>query len=632
MILGRGTARSDEEIIADYYRCLEQVGHITGATILKRVREAGLNMRRRIGKPIHEWSDDEIITLYDHRSNATWVSYNVFLSFLLFRGYRRASVHLLVTVPINLTTQWGPAVAPYRERLERTTRELGYSEKTPSPLSLLLWLLTFCQKPLEEITRADFEAFRTAHDAWFRGTGRRPSNKGGAPQPDPRLFRLENYLVHWKIMPLTYRPLRYEQHLARLRQPAFQAAYLDFCKWLEVRFKQATVDHVRHELIIFFEWLEEHHPHVSRLADVTRAIGLDFAHYLRQQGEAGKYGIIYQHSIYARVNQLFDFALREWPDLAPQRNPLPGKDLPRKPDMVPRYLNDQEIRTILQYGEREATLLERTIVVTLLHTGIRSCEFAALKATDIVQVGGIWKLHIHEGKGLKDRVIPLTARCLQVLQEWQEHGWECANEFLFTHFGRPWKNSKPVSSRVWELGRKLGIAGLTPHRFRHTFAVALLNYGIRESALQKLMGHAEIDMTLEYARILDKSVEQGFTEAIERMEEGAQSWVPNFFVQDDYSLFVEANAVSWIRLPLGYCRRNPKLHCESDVKCLLCERFVVGKEDLPRLRQMHDRFLSLGLGLKADVVAAQIQRLELPSAGGPQGFIPIQAISTTKKC
>jgi hypothetical protein len=67
------------------------------------------------------------------------------------------------------------------------------------------------------------------------------------------------------------------------------------------------------------------------------------------------------------------------------------------------------------------------------------------------------------------------------------------------------------------------------------------------------------------------------------------------------------------------------------VKCFLCERFAVGKEDLPRLQQMHERFMKLGLGLKADVVAAQIQRLELPSAGGPAGFIPVQAISPAKK-
>ena len=52
---------------------------------------------------------------------------------------------------------------------------------------------------------------------------------------------------------------------------------------------------------------------------------------------------------------------------------------------------------------------------------------------------------------------------------------------------------------------------------------------------------------------------------------------------------------------------------------------------MPRLKLMHDRFLKLGLGLKADVVAAQIQRLEVPTGDGPQGFIPMQAISTTPR-
>jgi hypothetical protein len=58
--------------------------------------------------------------------------------------------------------------------------------------------------------------------------------------------------------------------------------------------------------------------------------------------------------------------------------------------------------------------------------------------------------------------------------------------------------------------------------------------------------------------------------------------------------------------------------------------------DLPsgnRLQQMHERFLNLGLTIKADVVAAQIQRLELPAGNEHrlQGFIPTTAISVTRK-
>jgi hypothetical protein len=300
--------------------------------------------------------------------------------------------------------------------------------------------------------------------------------------------------------------------------------------------------------------------------------------------------------------------------------------------MLPRYLSDQELRKVLAYCEQqEASLYEKTVVITLLHTGIRAMEFAQLKVSDIVQIGGVWKLHIHQGKGLKDRIIPLTPQCLAALQNWQEQGWEKINEYLFTNHGVPAKTSHEVAKAMRELSHKLAIPQLTAHRFRHSFAVALLNYGIRESALQKLMGHATLGMTLEYARILDQTVEQAFTTAVEQMREGAHSWVPNFFAQEDYTRFVEGDAVSWIRLPMGYCRRNVKLHCESDVKCLLCDRFAIGKEDLPRLQQMYERFTKLGLKMKADVVAAQIQRLELPSGEVPSGFIPATTVSAVGK-
>ena len=160
------------------------------------------------------------------------------------------------------------------------------------------------------------------------------------------------------------------------------------------------------------------------------------------------------------------------------------------------------------------------------------------------------------------------------------------------------------------MGNKLNIEGLTPHRYRHTFAVALLNYGIRESALQKLMGHKTLNMTLEYARILDRTVEQAFNEAVERMQTGPLGWIPSFFAPEDYSLFTEGDAINWIRLPVGYCRRHHKLHCESDVKCLLCNRFCASPNDLPQLQEMRDRFLQIGMEIKANVVDSHIQLLE----------------------
>jgi integrase len=357
-------------------------------------------------------------------------------------------------------------------------------------------------------------------------------------------------------------------------------------------------------------------------------VALAYAAHLKEQREAGRASLHYTTDQYAGMRRFFAFAIDEGLETAPARNPFGLRDIPRRPDMIPRYLADGDVRALLDYCAQGASLRERTLVVTLLHTGIRAAELAALKASDLVELQGVWKLHIHEGKGLKDRLIPLTAPCLAALRAWQEQGWERSDDHLFTWHGRPWRSSGPVTALISTLGQKLGIVGLTAHRFRHTFAVALLNYGIRESALQKLMGHATLGMTLEYARILDHTVEQSFSHAVAQMQTGPLSWVPSFFGQEEFTLFAEGDAVSYIRLPHGYCRRNPKLHCESDVKCLLCERYAATATDLPRLREMHERFVALGLQLKADVVAAQIGRLQAPVAGA---FIPLSQVTVAPR-
>jgi integrase len=53
----------------------------------------------------------------------------------------------------------------------------------------------------------------------------------------------------------------------------------------------------------------------------------------------------------------------------------------------------------LRHCATDASLRERVVVMTLQHTGIRAGELADLKCTDIIQLQGRWKLHIHEGKG-----------------------------------------------------------------------------------------------------------------------------------------------------------------------------------------------------------------------------------------
>ncbi len=633
MILGRGMAKHDAAIIAEYHQLLADVGHLTNHCSISSARAVPRVMQERIGKPVLSWQEEDILALYDTSPSQNATSqYNLFLAFLLFRGYFCGSIRLLFSLPLQLSVQFRPVLAPTRTKLSTAFQVMGYrnvsaaskynNDGVGSDLNLLLWCLAIVQKPLEELTREDFDAFKEEYTRWY--TEKRVQKSG---RSNHVLFRLEQLLIHLKVIakkPPT--PLDYDPYFADFPESLLKQAILAYLRWGEVKYSAKSRHSERRALACFLHWLVEQYPECDTPASISRSISLAYAKYLDQCHQEGIYSANYRYSLHKSIRLFFDFVIDERVSTAPVRNPFSSKDVPKKPNMVPRYLPDSELKVILNYCETEATLLERTITITLLHTGLRAGELAALKASDLVQIAGVYKLHIHQGKGLKDRVIPLTAKCVEVLEAWKQSGWQRANDFLFTHHGRPWSNGLPAAKIIRDLTKKLGLEGVTPHRFRHTFAVALLNYGVRESALQKLMGHATLGMTLEYARILDETVERSFSEAIEHMQEGAMSWVPNFFAQEDYTLFAEGDSVSWIQLPVGFCRRNPKLHCESDVKCFLCERFCATPKDLPRLKLMYERFTKLGLKLKADIVFSQIQQLQaLPEPGAPV-LIPTNTI------
>jgi len=606
MILGRGAAQTDEDIVAEYQQFLRDTCQAKSPVIRQGIQDAPRIIRQRIGKPIAEWTDEHILHLAKSFSQPTWYKQNGFIAFLIYRGYYRPTLRLLANLPVRFSRRHWIALTPCRRWFEKARDELGYSSsarKVGRQINLLVWLLAIVGKPLEELTRADFDAFEEEYNAWYRS---RHSMRGG---PNPDLYRLERYLVHLGVIPEAKHVTQYEKHLASLRRGAIRDAIVVFVQWCGAKYSEASMYKHRRNLLSFFLWLQERHPECSRLDQVTRPVALEYARYLKTQVEERAFSPRHRNNTYSSIRLFFDFVIDECLDAAPTRNPFTKGDMPRIPTSIGCCLSDHELRAVFKYCDNGATLKERTIMIVLLHTGIRASELAALQVNDILQIQGQWKLHVREGKGLKDRLIPLTDHCLAALQTWQEQGWERVNDHLFTYHGQPWKSGSAASKILRDVSGKIGVR-LTAHRFRHTFAVALLNYGIRESALQKLLGHTRINTTLVYARILDRSVEYAFNEAVERMQTGSLNWVPSFFAPEDYSLFAEGDALNWIRLSHGYCRRHHKLHCESDVKCLLCDRFCALPNDLPRLQEMHDRFLGLGMEVKANVVASHIQRLQ----------------------
>jgi hypothetical protein len=273
MILGRGTAQTDAAVLAEYAAFLPTANPTLAPVMLQRLQGAPDVMQHRLGKPPSQWTDADILELYADRQKATWYPYTAFLAFLLFRGYRRATLTLLTRLPGDLARYFRPALAPLRTRLQEAQQQLGYpAEPVGSPLTLLIWLLALSGKPLTELTRPDFEAFRREYQTWYQTTRQRLDM-----HPNARLTRLERYLVHWDVLPPARPIFRHEAHFARLRSPLIRSAILAYMTWCDARYQPSSIHSHRAALLNFFLWLQDGQPELTRLDQVTRPVAIDYA-------------------------------------------------------------------------------------------------------------------------------------------------------------------------------------------------------------------------------------------------------------------------------------------------------------------------------------------------------------------
>ncbi len=131
-------------------------------------------------------------------------------------------------------------------------------------------------------------------------------------------------------------------------------------------------------------------------------------------------------------------------------------------------------------------------------------------------------LFVRQGKGKKDRVVPVAGRAAAALAVYLEEGrLEHARDgrrqalFLSVH-GRP-INSTTIQALVRQHAKAAGLSvKVSPHTLRHTCATHLLRGGADIRHVQKLLGHSSIQSTERYTRVVPQGPRP-------RDEEGAPS-------------------------------------------------------------------------------------------------------------
>ena len=173
---------------------------------------------------------------------------------------------------------------------------------------------------------------------------------------------------------------------------------------------------------------------------------------------------------------------------------------PKTPRKLPTVLSPEEVRRMID-GTRN--LMHRTLLMVLYGTGVRRKELSLLKVADIDSKRMV--VHIRQGKGSRDRDIPLSPKLLEALREYWS--WKKPRFYLFPSTEGHRGGEAPMSDKVvwWAVREAARRAGITrkigPHTFRHSFATELLEAGTDLRTIQLLMGHARLEDTTLYLHL-----------------------------------------------------------------------------------------------------------------------------------
>jgi len=150
------------------------------------------------------------------------------------------------------------------------------------------------------------------------------------------------------------------------------------------------------------------------------------------------------------------------------------------------------------------SIRDLAIIDMLVSTGIRVGELVKLNRDDIDFEN---RECVVLGKGNKQRKVYFDARTKIHLQRYLQSRTD-DNEALFVSLQRPYNRLliSGVEIRLRELGKKLDIHKVHPHKFRRTLATMAIDKGMPIEQVQQLLGHQSVDTTLQYAMVNQANV------------------------------------------------------------------------------------------------------------------------------
>jgi integrase/recombinase XerD len=242
--------------------------------------------------------------------------------------------------------------------------------------------------------------------------------------------------------------------------------------------------------------------YVHAVAKFAKSFGRSPADLGPEQIRQYQLRLIEQHVSWSQFNQAV-CALRFLYNVTLKRPHL-IEHLPfaKRPSTLPDVLTRDEVTRLL-----EAALpgRDRALLETIYACGLRLRELLGLRVADINSARMI--LHVRQGKGKKDRLVPLSPHVLEVLRGY----WRECRPTIWLFAGlRP--GEALTDGTVQRICRRTAKrAGLTkrihPHTLRHSFATHLLEAGVDLLSVQAILGHSHFNTTAKYLHISQKRLQ-----------------------------------------------------------------------------------------------------------------------------
>jgi site-specific recombinase XerD len=265
-----------------------------------------------------------------------------------------------------------------------------------------------------------------------------------------------------------------------------------------------TIDWHTSSLKSFTRWLEGTGK-VDTYADPeswTPQLFREFIIYLQGSGLSA-------FTVRTKVNSLLAFA--RWLHLEGYTATNVGARVkrPKVPQSIKPPFTDAELKALLDAAK--TSLRDTALLMLLVDCGLRASEVAHIQLVHVYAKQGL--LHVKEGKGSKDRLVPMSPKCIRALTRYtireRHKGLHADSPFLFLSKTDSQFTASGLLQLVRKLGKKAGVGDVHPHRFRHTFAISYLRNGGDVFTLHRVMGHSDLATTRVYLHLQTEDLLRG---------------------------------------------------------------------------------------------------------------------------